>query len=157
MPPTAAERATPASGEMSGFGLTSITHGLPLLVDPQIDPGVVAQAVRVPRLARDLLDPRDQRRARVAQRDRPGARVVDVALLPLRRVAHDPRPPGRHRGEVDLVERQDPQLGAVADQRDVDLATLDVALGEHRLIELHDHVARALAQLRRRPHQVLPR
>jgi len=44
------------------------------------------------------------------------------------------------------VERQHLQLVAVAEQGDVDLAALDIALGEHRLVVLRDHLRRALAQ-----------
>jgi len=70
--------------------------------------------------------------------DRSGAHVVGRAGLPLAGVRDDVRQPVGHAGEVDLVHRQ--RLGrVVAEERDVHLASLDVPLGEARLLVVGEH------------------
>ena len=59
-----------------------------------------------------------------------------MRLVPLGGVADDARPIGRHRGKIDLVQRQHLDGLAIAEQGHVDLASVDEALGKHRLAML---------------------
>src|SRR6185312_15791427 len=100
--------------------------------DAQVDAAVAEAAGDLPRakrdaprLVRDLL--RETRRTSGLAAD-----VVDAARRPLRLVGHNAPPPGRHATEVDLGDRQH----RVAEDADVHLAAVDVALHENLVPDL---------------------
>lgn len=115
-------------------------------VEPQVDAAIVTALERFESRARDVDAALGEGRG---QLDEP-RRALDANGrfgVPLRLVRDDARLVGEGRSELNLGERQRATAG-VAQERNVDFATVDVLLDQRRLVKRTQHAADGFAQAR---------